>query len=129
MAPIEELPTHPTEIPFQGMGLFACRRDAWVGFNPAFRGFGGEEWYTHEKFRRAGGKIVCLPALLWIHRYNRPMGTPYRHNWEDRIRNYTVAFRELELPSTDMEAHFREFLGKDHANTLIEAVRTELNER
>jgi hypothetical protein len=33
----------PFEIPAQGLGLFTCRRDAWLGFNPHFREFGGEE--------------------------------------------------------------------------------------
>ena len=31
----------PFDIPMQGLGLFACRKDAWPGFNPRFRGFGG----------------------------------------------------------------------------------------
>ena len=31
----------PFDIPMQGLGLFACRRAAWRGFNPEFRGFGG----------------------------------------------------------------------------------------
>jgi hypothetical protein len=35
----------PFEIPMQGMGLFSCRKDAWLGFNPRFVGFGGEEGY------------------------------------------------------------------------------------
>ena len=127
-AALTELPKEPLEIELQGMALFACRRDAWVGFNPAFRGWGIEEWYIHEKFRRSGGKIVCLPELQWIHRFDRPFGVPYRHNWEDRIRNYTIALRELGEPADDMEAHFRELLGKDNADVLIEGVRAELDE-
>ena len=51
----------PFEITMQGLGLFACRRDAWPGFHPEFRGFGGEEYYIHEKFRRNGAKVLCLP--------------------------------------------------------------------
>jgi len=31
----------PFEITMQGLGLFACRRDAWPGLNPRLRGFGG----------------------------------------------------------------------------------------
>ena len=53
----------PFDIPMQGMGLFACRRAAWPGFNPGFRGFGGEEGYIHEKFRQAGGRTLCLPFM------------------------------------------------------------------
>jgi hypothetical protein len=59
----------PFDIPMHGLGLFACRRAAWPGFNPQFRGFGGEEGYIHEKFRRAGGRTLCLPFLRWIHRF------------------------------------------------------------
>ena len=50
----------PFEITMQGLGLFACRRDAWPGFNPAFRGFGGEEGYIHEKIRQRGGETLVL---------------------------------------------------------------------
>ena len=64
----------PFDIPMQGLGLFACRRDAWAGLSPRFRGFGGEEGYLHEKVRRAGGRTVCLPALRWLHRFDRPGG-------------------------------------------------------
>ncbi len=42
----------PFEIGMQGLGVFACRRAAWPGFNPRFSGFGGEEGYIHEKIRR-----------------------------------------------------------------------------
>ena len=50
----------PFEIPMQGMGAFSCRKGAWPGFNPMFRGFGWEEGYIHEKIRRA----VPLLALV-----------------------------------------------------------------
>jgi UDP-glucose-4-epimerase GalE len=102
----------PFEIPMQGLGLFACRRGAWPGFNPAFRGFGGEEGYIHEKFRQRGGKVLCLPFLRWLHRFNRPLGTSYANRWEDRVRNYLIGFRELGLDTTQVVEHFREFLGE-----------------
>jgi glycosyl transferase family 2 len=127
-SPISELPNEPITIELHGMGLFASRREAWVGFNPAFRGWGIEEGYIHEKFRRAGGKVVCLPDLQWIHRFHRPMGWHYHHSWEERVRNYAIAWRELGKPLTDMEAHFREVLGKDYADDLINAVKEELAE-
>jgi hypothetical protein len=125
---ISEFPKQLIEIPFSLMALFACRREAWVGLNAAFRGWGIEEWYIQEKFRKAGGKTVCLPTLQYIHRFNRPTGIPYRQNWEDRIRNYTIALQELGQPADDMETHFRDFLGKDHADRIIGAVRDELSE-
>jgi hypothetical protein len=51
------------EIPAQGLGLFACRKSAWLGFNGKFRGFGGEEHYIHQKFRKAEMPLSPLPAL------------------------------------------------------------------
>jgi len=117
----------PFEIPMQGMGLFACRRAAWPGFNDAFRGFGGEEGYIHEKFRQAGARTLCLPFLRWVHRFNRPMGVPYRNRWEDRMWNYLVGFRELGLPTDAMEAHFRELLGEPQGSNIIESLKQEMN--
>ncbi len=118
--------TDPFEIPMQGLGLFACRRDAWPGFNPRFRGFGGEEGYIHEKFRRAGGRTLCLPFLRWVHRFHRPMGIPYRNAWEDRLRNYMIGFREIGLPTTEVEAHFKELLGEASANRILEDIAADL---
>ena len=76
----------PFDIPMQGMGLFASRKDAWRGFNPMFRGFGAEEGYIHEKVRQSGGRTLCLPFLRWMHRFNRPLGAPYPNVWEERYR-------------------------------------------
>ena len=101
----------PFEIPMQGLGVFACRRDAWPGFNPRFRGFGGEEGYIHEKFRQAGSKVFCLPFLRWIHRFHRPLGLPYAANWFDRVRNYLIGHDELGLDPLPIETHFNELLG------------------
>ena len=67
----------PFEIAMQGLGLFACRRSAWPGLNPRLRGFGGEEGYLHERFRRRGGRVLCHPRLGWAHRFARPIGIPY----------------------------------------------------
>ncbi len=115
----------PFEIPMQGLGVFACRRDAWPGFNPRFTGFGGEEGYLHEKFRQAGGNTLCLPFLQWVHRFNRPSRTPYNLNWHDRIRNYWIAFRELGLDTTPIEAHFEQHLGPEPARAILAAVKRE----
>jgi len=109
----------PFEIAMQGLGLFACRRAAWLGFHPHFRGFGGEEGYIHEKFRRVGHRTLCLPFLRWMHRFQRPMGVPFPNIWIDRIRNYLVGFREFGLPTDEMHDHFREVVGADHADELF----------
>ena len=87
----------PFEIPMQGLGAFACRRSAWLGFNSRFRGFGGEEGYIHEKFRQAGRRTLCLPWLRWMHRFGRPSGVPYRLTLEDKFRNYLIGHAELGL--------------------------------
>ena len=118
----------PFEIPMQGLGLFACRREAWLGFNDAFRGFGGEEGYLHEKFRQAGARTLCLPFLRWMHRFSRPNGVPYPNTWEDRIWNYIVGLRELGLPLAAMEEHFKVLLGETTANDMIRRFQQELDE-
>lgn len=90
----------PFEIPGMGLGCFAARKAAWVGFHPQSRGFGGEEMYVHEKVRRAGGKALCLPFLRWLHRFGRPDGIPYAAhlNVWNKARNYVLELRELGLP-------------------------------
>ena len=96
----------PFEIPMQGLGAFACRRSAWLGFNPEFRGFGGEEGYIHEKFRQAGRRTLCLPWLRWMHRFGRPSGVPYRLTLDDKLRNYLIGHTELGLDLAPVLNHF-----------------------
>jgi hypothetical protein len=114
------------DIPMHGLGLFACARAAWPGFNPKFRGFGGEEGYIHEKIRQRGGRTLCLPFLRWAHRFNRPLGTGYVNRWEDRMRNYLIGFTELGLETVDMEAHFAELLGAETAQRIYAEIRQDL---
>jgi hypothetical protein len=96
----------PFEIWQQGMGLFSCRKDAWVGFHPKFRGFGGCESYVMEKFRRRGGRVLCCPWLRWSHRFPRVRGTPYAVHNQDRLRNYLIGFRELGIDPQPALEHF-----------------------
>lgn len=114
----DDIEAPPFEIHAQGMGLFACRKEAWLGFHKDFRGFGGEECYIHEKFRQAGRKTLCLPFLRWLHRFARPAGVPYPIRWEDRIRNYLLGHAELGLDPAPVITHFRSHLG----NALVESV-------
>lgn len=116
----------PFDIPMQGSALFACRRDAWPGFNPLFRGFGGEEGYMHEKVRQNGGRTLCLPFLRWLHRFERPMGVPYRIVWEDRLRNYLIGFEELGLPTDPVVEHFIELIGEEITLEVLEVVKKEI---
>lgn len=96
----------PFEIPMQGLGVFLCRRTAWLGFNARFRGFGGEEGYVHEKFRQAGRRTLCMPWLRWLHRFGRPAGVPYRLTLEDKFRNYLIGHAELGLDLAPILQHF-----------------------
>ncbi len=103
----------PFEIPMQGLGIFSCRKAAWPGFNPRFRGFGGEEGYIHEKFRQAGGRCLCLPALRWVHRFSRPGGVPYPLTVDDKLRNYLIGHAELGLDPVVAIEHFGGSLTKE----------------
>ena len=116
----------PFEIPMQGLGVFACRKEAWLGFNPRFLGFGGEEGYLQEKFRQAGQRALCLPFLRWTHRFQRPFGAGYRNVWEDRIRNYYIGFQELKLDTTPMDEHFAALLGAETFERIKRQVCEEL---
>jgi hypothetical protein len=104
----------PFEIPAQGLGLFSCRRDAWLGFNPEFRQFGGEEWYIHTKFRQAGRKCLCLPFLRWQHRFGDPVGgrkSPL--SLHGKVRNYVLGHQELRLPIDRLRRHYVEGINED----------------
>lgn len=103
----------PFEIPAHGLGLFACRKDVWPGFNPGFRDFGGEECYIHEKFRQMGKTTVCLPFLRWLHRFERVAGVPYPAPWESRIMNYLIGHAELGWNPQPVLEHFSALLGAD----------------
>jgi hypothetical protein len=110
----------PFEIPMQGLGVFSCRKAAWLGFHPAFRGFGGEEGYIHEKFRQAGRRCLCLPWLRWMHRFSRPCGVQYPLTVEDKLRNYVLGHAELGLDLVPVLRHFAEFLPKERVLALTE---------
>jgi len=95
------------EIPSMGMGLFACRKEHWEGFNPHVDGFGGEEFYMHEKFRQAGKRAVCLSSFKWFHRFRgKTSKTPFPNTQYNRVRNYMIEWQELGLDTTTMRHHF-----------------------
>jgi hypothetical protein len=117
----------PYEIGMQGLGLFACTREAWPGFNPRMMGFGGEEGYLHEKFRQAGNKTLCLPFLRWLHRFNRPQDVPHTITARDRIMNYLIGYRELGLDQGAMRSHFRFWYGANTFEALYQDITAELD--
>jgi hypothetical protein len=96
----------PFEVPGQGLGFFASRKDAWLGFNKHFRGFGGEEMYIHEKYRQAGRKTICLPFLRWGHRFGRARPAGYPLTVWHKVRNYVLGHVELGLSLEPVYVHF-----------------------
>ncbi len=122
----------PFEIPMMGLGVFSCRTKAWLGFNKKFKTFGGEEWYIHEKFRKKGGKCLCLPSFGWVHRFARPNGVPYPQSFEDRVYNYFVG----ALENYETENHpfiesiidnFSKNFPKEKILKILEKARTDLS--
>ena len=111
----------PFEIPMQGLGVFSCRKAAWLGFHPEFRGFGGEEGYIHEKFRQAGRRCLCLPWLRWMHRFSRASsGVMYAVTVEDKLRNYVLGHAELGLDLVPVLRHFAEYLPQERVFAITE---------
>jgi hypothetical protein len=110
---------HPAfEIIAQGMGLFSCRTDSWLGFHKDFRGFGGEEGYIHAKYRKKGKTTLCLPFLRWMHRFERPNGIPYVNDLKDRFRNYLLGHHELGLDTTELKNHFNSIISKEEMDNI-----------
>jgi len=103
----------PFDIPAQGCGLFTCRKADWLGFNPNFRGFGGEEGYIHEKYRRNNREVKCLPFLGWCHRFGRPNGIPYTNTYNDWYRNYIIGALEIGLDTDAIEDAFLTVIPED----------------
>lgn len=101
----------PFEVWAQGLGAFTCRRDAWPGFHPEARGFGGEEGFIHERFRQQGAKAVCLPWLRWLHRFGRPGGPTYPLTRFLKVRNYVLNFTLVGWDLEPIRAHFVDEIG------------------
>jgi len=104
---VTELPEAPFEIWAMGAGFLACRREAWLGFNPEFRGFGGETGYIQEKYRKAGRKVWCHPKMIWMHLFGRKV--PYPLILKDRVKNYIIGFKELGLDIRQIHDHFKRY--------------------
>ena len=117
----------PFEIPMQGLGVFSCKKDSWLGFNSLFKGFGGEEGYIHEKFRKNGHKALCLPFLRWAHRFARPNGVKYPLLLNDKIRNYFIGHIELGMNPQPIIDHFKEWKPEKELINLYEATLKEIN--
>lgn len=84
----------PFEIPMQGMGCYSFLRRAWQPITDQVSGFGSEEWYMAEHFRRHGGIVVCHPKMKWLHRFGRPVRT-FPLSAEAKIKNYYAGWLDL----------------------------------
>lgn len=103
----EDLPTEDGfQIPGQGLGAFSCRKEAWLGFNPHFLGFGGEELYIHRKYELAGHAAIALPWFYWLHRFGRPDGAKYPTSTYLKVRNYVLGHLEIGMALDDIHQHF-----------------------
>jgi hypothetical protein len=110
----------------QGLGVFACRRDAWPGLNPRLSGFGGEEGYLrpgrrvrHRAFRDALGQGACPrhrrsraarnggSIFSFSTRSTASIWTARKDRWEDVTRRFEALgiaqqvrrFAAVETPS------------------------------
>lgn len=111
------------EIPAQGMGVFSCKKDEWLGFNELFNGFGGEEYYIHDKYRKHGGRCICVKDFKWLHRFGRPDGIPFRNTYEDRFNNYIAGRLEMNKKYDDVIDEFKEVLPKEKMQEIIDYIK------
>lgn len=105
--PLDKLPKKPFPIPMHGLGLFGCKKDAWLGFysDPKSEGCMADEGYIHEKYYQAGKNVLCIPWLLWVH-YFRPGSPSYPISLLARIKRYLAEFNELNIDITPIIEHY-----------------------
>jgi hypothetical protein len=117
----------PFEVPMQGMGCFSFWRDTAPHPNPEFRCFGAEEWYMAERTRINGGKVVCHPQMVWMHRFDWPPRTfPMALN--DKIMNYYRGWLELYKDTShprmqEMTKHWLTLIPQDKLDELIKKAK------
>jgi hypothetical protein len=120
----------PFPVEMQGMGCFSFLKTHFPKINPAFSGFGAEEWYVAEKVRQHGGRVVCHPQLGWNHRFDWPHRTfPLRLT--DKVRNYYLGWLELygrlDHPMiVEMTNHWRTQMPAAELDKVIRGVLLEL---
>lgn len=103
----------PTEYWATGCGFMLAKKSHWLGFNPHFSGFGGEEGYIHEKYRRAGRKFLVIPDFKWWHCFDDPTQRRSDLSVYSKIRNYVLARNEFGEPLDDVYYHFVSTLKPD----------------
>lgn len=117
----------PCPIPNHGLGLLLVCRQHWLGYHPAMRGFGGEEGYLQEKYRRAGRQVWCLPQLRWWHYFRgQESGVQLRtHKITalDKFRNYAYGLTEIGYDTTELVAHFRDTISASQMDLILRQAR------
>lgn len=95
------------EIPGQGFGVFACRKDSWLRICDDNKFFGGEEISINRLYNYHNKKTLCLSSLRWLHKF-RYQGEilPYDNSIEDRIKNYFREFKRFEGNPQEIIDHF-----------------------
>lgn len=123
--PLDKL-DKPFEIPMQGMGCFAVKKDFWPTISTKFKGFGSEEWYIAERIRQNGGKVFCHPKMKWVHRFDWPQREfPLYIN--DKIFNYYVGwldlYKDINHPMIKiMTNHWEKQIGKEKLDNIISKI-------
>ena len=108
----------PFVIPMQESGVYSCRRDAWPGLSPGWRGHGGEPGYLQERFRRRGGQVLCLPGLRWK-RVTEPAAIPPRSPEAlALLRNHFVGAADLDFDTGYIALKFQDALAPGEARKL-----------
>lgn len=97
----------PFEVPAAAGWSFMCRTDAWLGYHPLMKGFGGEETFLQKLWQQNDRKTFCLPCFRGVHRFGRTAEmAPVR--LEDKIRNYALGLTMLGIDLREMRDHFAE---------------------
>lgn len=118
----------PFEVPMQGMGCFSMRTAAWRGIHPHFHSFGAEEWYVAEKVREGGGRVLCHPALSWVHRFGWPQRS-FPLTLAGKVMNYYRGWLEvygsLDHPQMQaMTAHWLTQMPQERLDPMIQQALT-----
>ncbi len=86
----------PFDVPNIACWAMLCRKDAWPGFHPLARSFGGEEGTLAISARKRGLKVQCLPLLRAAHRFDGP-GKPRQYGtpMADIVRNHALVLHAV----------------------------------
>lgn len=115
----------PFEIPMMGLGLFACRRDAWLEQPKGLRGFGGCEGMLHERWRQVGRKVWCLPFLRWWHLF-RETNRPFPVTLQDRLHNYLIWTKHIGGDLDEVVFRFRVKLPESEIAPIVASLEMQL---